>query len=39
MADSIALPRLRPISPQLHLFKMLPWITLLAAIGYAGRRF
>jgi len=37
MADSIALPRLRPISPQLHLIKLLPGIALLAAIGYAGK--
>ena len=37
MADSIALPRLRPLSPQLHLIKLLPGIALLAAIGYAGK--
>ena len=37
MADSIALPRLRPISPHLHLLKLLPGIALLAGIGYAGK--
>jgi uncharacterized integral membrane protein (TIGR00698 family) len=37
MADSIALPRLRPVSPHLHLIRLLPGIALLAAIGYAGK--
>jgi len=37
MADSIALPRLQPISPQLHVVRLLPGVALLAAIGYAGK--
>ncbi|HYA89579.1 MAG TPA: putative sulfate exporter family transporter, partial [archaeon] len=37
MADSIALPRLRSTSPQLHVVKLLPGMALLAAIGYAGK--
>ena len=37
MADSIALPRLRPISPHFHLIKLLPGVSLLVAIGYAGK--
>jgi uncharacterized integral membrane protein (TIGR00698 family) len=37
MADSIALPRLRTISPQFRLIRLLPGIALLATIGYAGK--
>lgn len=37
MADTIALPRLRPINPYLHVVRLVPGVLLLAAIGYAAK--
>jgi uncharacterized integral membrane protein (TIGR00698 family) len=37
MADSIALPRIQPVRPYEHLFRLAPGVLLLAAIGYSGK--
>src|ERR1700692_2959453 len=37
MASSVALPQIRPVNPALQLFKLIPGVLLLAAVGYAGK--
>jgi uncharacterized membrane protein YadS len=37
MADALVVPQARSANPALQLFKLLPGIVLLAAIGYAGK--
>src|ERR1022692_3998337 len=37
MADSIVVPQTRPLHPAWQIFKLVPGILLLAAIGYAGK--
>src|ERR1700719_3468400 len=37
MADAIALPQARPAQPVVQLFRVIPGVLLLAAVGYAGK--
>jgi uncharacterized integral membrane protein (TIGR00698 family) len=37
MADAIALPQARPAQPFAQLFRVIPGVLLLAAVGYAGK--
>jgi uncharacterized integral membrane protein (TIGR00698 family) len=37
MADAIALPQARPAKPFAQLFRVIPGVLLLAAVGYAGK--
>src|SRR6201987_1422468 len=37
MADAIALPQSRPVQPTIQLFRVIPGVLLLAAVGYTGK--
>src|ERR1700751_3673142 len=37
MADAIALPQSRPVQPTIQLFRLIPGVLLLAAVGYTGK--
>ena len=37
MADTIALPHVRPAQPSLQFLRVIPGVLLLAAVGYAGK--